>query len=169
MEISTDLLQSLKKQTGTGLKDCKQALTMFAGDFVAASEYLRKGERDIVYYYSLYDAPGGNWLLKDDDAHDILYKIEEYLDETESTGRLDIKSAEVGLVASLEGTYPDYSYEEIQQNIETSQLRCFDRQSNTFLVQESFLACLEQQGITEYRAYPVKIFHKATGREWPDF
>ncbi|MDH5651774.1 MAG: hypothetical protein OEZ39_07855 [Gammaproteobacteria bacterium] len=167
--MDADKIRQLKNTTGAGLADCKAALAQFDGDMVAAAELLKKNGRDSVFYYTIYESTDYNWLLEDDDAHMILHRAARYMKASDLSGRLSVEPAVIGMVASLEDTYPDYDRDEIKMDGDSSVLRRFRGGSFTFLVQEAFLEVLEQEGVTGFRAYPVKIFHKASKREWSDF
>ena len=42
MKITAQMVKELREKTGTGMMDCKKALTETNGDFEAAVDFLRK-------------------------------------------------------------------------------------------------------------------------------
>ncbi len=169
MTITPAMIKAVREQTDAGLAECKRALIALDGDVQGAIECILAEGRDLVFYYAAHERPMDNALLPNAQAHQVEHRIKRALAASTQTGRLNVPAERMGLVADLEGTYPDYARDEIAASIEASQVRRYSSLSNYALVQAPFVEALEELGVEHFKAYPVTLHHPASAREWPDF
>lgn len=105
----------------------------------------------------------GNWLVLDDS--DTLYALGAALEASRERGRLAEAPIEIAMIAELEGQGEHYSEDEIRCSMEAIPLP-YASESRTLLVVEPFVAALESVGAA-FRARPVTVVHRASGRGWP--
>ena len=147
-------------------------------------------------YYSIRtiipDPLNSNYLLNDDP--DVLDEICDYFNKTdiianidldaindltkqsEVTGIIDIKPKKIIMKSEAEDQlnigedFRDYSLDEINRlAAEAYPLEYDNTGSRLYIISARFISVLDKLNIKNYKAVPVMLYQKYTGREWKEY
>ena len=108
-----------------------------------------------------------DYLLEGDDVYLLQMEIKKVFENTTNEGRIDINSKEIEMISELEGEYEHYSEDEISKAARKSIPHEFeDIGGNFYMLSDIILSTLEKSGVKSFKAYPIHLSHKYTGKSW---